>query len=194
MTLRIFGFISGFVIAIILLCMQMKNVSNIFIFNLAIADFLFLMWIPLVILKTAHSYWKFGLAMCKLYFFSTGINQYGSVTFLTMLCIDRYLAVCHPIRSRPYRTAKVSFFVVAVCWFFVILVMLPLLIFSGVEKEKMLNAETSEVEMREVCALYWAALDVGSSSFAANRQVFTLYAFFLGFLVPLFIMWSLYRL
>lgn len=58
----------------------------------------------------------------------------------------------------------------------------------------MINSDTHEIELREVCALYWAALDFGSSSFAANRQVFTLYAFTLGFLIPLFIMWSLYIL
>jgi hypothetical protein len=51
--------------------------------------------IPTTILE----HWIFETAMCKIFFVLYSINFITSVFTLTALSGDRYLAVCHPIRS-----------------------------------------------------------------------------------------------
>jgi hypothetical protein len=44
---------------------------------------------------------------------------------------DRYLAVCHPIRSLKYRTPRVALFLCLCIWSVSFLVMLPIILYSN---------------------------------------------------------------
>nr|XP_033780758.1 lysophosphatidic acid receptor 6-like [Geotrypetes seraphini] len=85
--------------------------SNIFKVNLAAIDLLFVLTLPWkVIYHALGNNWIFGEAMCKITSALFFANLYGSTLFLTCICIDRYIAVVHPIRSlqlksRAYRIA-----------------------------------------------------------------------------------------
>uniref|UniRef100_A0A914YW87 G-protein coupled receptors family 1 profile domain-containing protein n=1 Tax=Panagrolaimus superbus TaxID=310955 RepID=A0A914YW87_9BILA len=86
-----------FVLFAIIYSRDLRTVSNIFIFNLALADLLFLMGVPILIIQSIKGEWIFGPIVCKLYLASSGVNQFASATFMAVLSFDRYLAVCHAV-------------------------------------------------------------------------------------------------
>ncbi len=96
------------VIYVVLRYSKMQTVTNLYILNLALADECFLVGIPFLIVTSAKGDWIFGMAMCKIYFTTTSINQFTSSIFLTVMSADRYIAVCHPISSPRFRTNVIA--------------------------------------------------------------------------------------
>ncbi|KAM9813038.1 P2Y purinoceptor 3 isoform 1-T5 [Syngnathus typhle] len=72
--------------------------NNIFMLNLAIADFLYVTSLPLLIYNYgSHDYWPFGEFACKLVRFQFYSNLHGSILFLTCISVHRYIGICHPL-------------------------------------------------------------------------------------------------
>jgi hypothetical protein len=63
------------VIYVVLRYSKMQTVTYIYILMLAVADEIFLIGIPFLIVTSIQGDWIFGLAMCKAYFTTTSINQ-----------------------------------------------------------------------------------------------------------------------
>ena len=53
----------------------MQTVTYIYILMLALADEIFLIGIPFLIVTSVQGDWIFGMAMCKIYLTTTSINQ-----------------------------------------------------------------------------------------------------------------------
>ncbi|XP_048364043.1 neuropeptides B/W receptor type 1 isoform X2 [Sphaerodactylus townsendi] len=98
------------VIYVILKAPKMKTVTNIFILNLAIADELFTLVLPINIADYLLLQWPFGEFMCKLIISIDQYNTFSSIYFLTVMSIDRYLVVVATIKSRKmsYRTYRAA--------------------------------------------------------------------------------------
>ncbi|KAG7457144.1 hypothetical protein MATL_G00243380 [Megalops atlanticus] len=126
-----FNFVIGIVgnsmvVAVIYCYMKLKTVANIFVLNLALSDLTFLITLPMWATVTALGYhWPFGTFLCKVSAGLTTFNLYSSIFFLTSLSIDRYLAIVHPVRSRPYRTVVYARNTCIVIWAFAFLLSLP---------------------------------------------------------------------
>uniref|UniRef100_H2Z4E6 G-protein coupled receptors family 1 profile domain-containing protein n=1 Tax=Ciona savignyi TaxID=51511 RepID=H2Z4E6_CIOSA len=98
---------NGLVIYIIQFKIREKSLTDIYVTNLAIADFIFLAMLPFWIIDlAANDRWLFGRAMCKLASASTHIHMYASVLLLTAMAVDRFIAVVCYINSRKYRTKQ----------------------------------------------------------------------------------------
>ena len=98
------AFGNGLVIISILRSSRLRTVTNTYLLNIAIADFLLLLSIPFLIVTILANGWIFGNILCKMYYNFIHINQYVSSLLLAALSFDRYLAVCHPIRAIEFRT------------------------------------------------------------------------------------------
>ncbi|XP_066545465.1 somatostatin receptor type 5 [Amia ocellicauda] len=135
MTVFIVG-LSGNTLAIyvVLRYTKMKTVTNIYILNLAVADELFMLGLPFLTTQNVLSYWPFGSFMCRLVMTVDAINQFTSIFCLTVMSIDRYLAVVHPIKSTKWRRPRVAKFINVTVWCLSFLVVLPVIIFSDVQK------------------------------------------------------------
>ncbi|XP_055490054.1 neuropeptides B/W receptor type 1-like [Leucoraja erinacea] len=126
------------VIYVILKAPKMKTVTNIFILNLAIADELFTLVLPINVADYLLLQWPFGEFMCKLIISIDQYNTFSSIYFLTVMSIDRYLVVLATARSkkishRTYRAAKI----VSVCvWLFVTVIISPFTIFGKIHDDK----------------------------------------------------------
>lgn len=69
-----------------------KSVANYYILNLAFADILFIMTLPLFCHATYTQKWIFGNPTCKFMFVLKEMNKFSSIFTLTALSIDRYIA------------------------------------------------------------------------------------------------------
>jgi hypothetical protein len=95
---------NGLVIISILRSSRLRTVTNTYLLNIAIADFVLLLSVPFLIVTILANGWIFGNVLCKMYYNFIHINQYVSSLLLAALSFDRYLAVCHPIRAIEFRT------------------------------------------------------------------------------------------
>lgn len=123
------------VIHIVLRYSQTQSVTNIYILNLAIADELFMLGLPFLAVQNALLSWPFGSLMCRLVMTVDAINQFTSIFCLTVMSIDRYLAVVHPLRSSRWRQPRVAKAVNATVWAVSFVVVLPVVIFANVLKD-----------------------------------------------------------
>ncbi|KAJ8363214.1 hypothetical protein SKAU_G00120450 [Synaphobranchus kaupii] len=124
------------VIHIVLRYSKTESVTNIYILNLAIADELFMLGLPFLAAQNALLYWPFGSFMCRLVMTVDGINQFTSIFCLTVMSIDRYLAVVHPIRSSRWRRPPVAKAVNVTVWVVSFVVVLPVVIFADVLEDE----------------------------------------------------------
>ncbi|KAM9723923.1 opioid receptor, delta 1b [Menidia menidia] len=83
---------------------KMKTATNIYIFNLALADALATSTLPFQSAKYLMSTWPFGELLCKVVIGIDYYNMFTSIFTLTMMSVDRYIAVCHPVKALDFRT------------------------------------------------------------------------------------------
>ncbi|TNN80601.1 Somatostatin receptor type 5 [Liparis tanakae] len=162
------------VIYVVIRYTKMKTVTNLYILNLALADELYILGIPFLGINSVH--WPYGELFCKVYMTADAMSQFSSTFCLTLMSIDRYLAVVHPIRSVKWRKPKVAKMFNAVVWIVSFLIMLPVTIYSHVQEEF------------NVCNITWPKPQ------EMHSIVFILYTSILGFFSPLVIICLCYLL
>nr|CAB3266620.1 somatostatin receptor type 5-like [Phallusia mammillata] len=97
---------NGLVLYVMQFKVARRSITDIFVTNLAVADFIFLSMLPFWTTELAlNNRWIFGYVLCKLTSASTLFHMYASVFFLTAMAVDRLLAVvfantCRALRSR----------------------------------------------------------------------------------------------
>uniref|UniRef100_A0A8C5RSA6 Kappa-type opioid receptor n=1 Tax=Laticauda laticaudata TaxID=8630 RepID=A0A8C5RSA6_LATLA len=82
----------------------MKTATNIYIFNLALADALVTTTMPFQSTEYLMNTWPFGDVLCKIVVSIDYYNMFTSIFTLTMMSVDRYIAVCHPVKALDFRT------------------------------------------------------------------------------------------
>lgn len=107
-----------------------RTVSSVWLQNLAIADFVFVLFLPFSIDYVLRDFnWIFGWVMCKLNSFVCTMNMYASVLFLTVLTLDHYISLVHLSWYQMFRTVKRAWGVCALTWVMSGLLSSPALIF-----------------------------------------------------------------
>ncbi|XP_028278422.1 mu-type opioid receptor [Parambassis ranga] len=85
---------------------KMKTATNIYIFNLALADALVTSTLPFQSVNYLMGTWPFGPILCKMVLSIDYYNMFTSIFTLTTMSIDRYVAVCHPVKALDFRTPR----------------------------------------------------------------------------------------
>ncbi|XP_071952474.1 neuropeptide FF receptor 2-like isoform X2 [Antedon mediterranea] len=131
--LTVFG--NTVVITIIVKNKQLRGTTYYYLLNLAVADItiaIFTEWTLLV--HELKRYWIFGEFMCKFSTVFQGISIHVSILTLTIIAIDRYLAIVFPLKSRvTSRNGGAGIFILAV-WLTAICVNIPLLLNTGYQE------------------------------------------------------------
>ncbi|XP_033336951.1 orexin/Hypocretin receptor type 1 isoform X1 [Megalopta genalis] len=84
---------------------SMRTVTNYFIVNLAIADFLvLLLCLPFTVLWDVTETWFLGLTLCKAVPYLQTVSVTVSILTLTFISIDRWYAICFPLRFKSTTT------------------------------------------------------------------------------------------
>ncbi|XP_041699463.1 melanin-concentrating hormone receptor 1-like [Coregonus clupeaformis] len=165
---------NGLVIYAVAACKK-KMVSDIYVLNLAIADMLFLLVMPFNIHQLVRDrQWVFGNFMCKAVVVVDVSNQFTTVGIVTVLCIDRYIAIVHPASEK--RTIQWTIVINILVWVGSILLTVPVMIYAVVVRKRDLQICMMLLDGPE--DMYW----------------YTLYQSILGFILPLIIISTFYSL
>uniref|UniRef100_A0A3P9C517 Si:zfos-169g10.2 n=1 Tax=Maylandia zebra TaxID=106582 RepID=A0A3P9C517_9CICH len=112
-----------------------ESVTNIYIPNLAIADEFFMLGLPFLAVQNTLLSWPFGSLMCRVVMTVDAINQFTSIFCLTVMSVDRYLAVVNPIRSSWWRRPHVAKAISGTVWVGSFVVVLLVVVFADVLKD-----------------------------------------------------------
>uniref|UniRef100_A0A2K6DLP9 Mu-type opioid receptor n=1 Tax=Macaca nemestrina TaxID=9545 RepID=A0A2K6DLP9_MACNE len=85
---------------------KMKTATNIYIFNLALADALVTSTLPFQSVNYLMGTWPFGTILCKIVISIDYYNMFTSIFTLCTMSVDRYIAVCHPVKALDFRTPR----------------------------------------------------------------------------------------
>ena len=178
----LYGFISmlavignSLVIIVILKDKKMQSITNIFIANLALADVLIGVFsIPFQFQAALLQRWVVPYFLCPVAPFIKNLTVCVSVFTLTVIAIDRYIAVMHPLKAGLQM--KVAAFLLANIWLFGILSSLPNLVFFGVIEVPDLPFKN---QTKPFCAHAYP-----SKTFMSTH---VFYLFFVQYLLPLLV-------
>ncbi|XP_051523257.1 somatostatin receptor type 2-like [Myxocyprinus asiaticus] len=120
---------NSLVIITILKLDKMSSATTVYIFNLALADGLFMVGLPFIAIQNFQDQWIFGDLVCKLVLVLDGINQFTSVFCLTVMSVDRYMALVDPLRFARWRTPQRAKIIAALMWFISLFPVLPMAIY-----------------------------------------------------------------
>ncbi|KAL0268934.1 UNVERIFIED_CONTAM: hypothetical protein PYX00_010709 [Menopon gallinae] len=116
---------------------RMRTVTNVFLLNLAASDLvLTVLCMPFTLIGTLLRDFIFGNWMCKLVPFLQATSVAASVWTLVALSVERYYAICHPLRSRKWQTQSHARRLIASIWIGGSSAMLPVLVLSELQPTK----------------------------------------------------------
>ncbi|XP_063988800.1 trissin receptor-like isoform X2 [Diachasmimorpha longicaudata] len=105
------------VILVVMYSRRMRGITNFFLANLALADLcvgIFCVYQTLI--NYLMNSWRLGDFLCKAYMFVTALSYTASIMILVLVCVERYLAIIHPIKCRSMLTRGRLRVIVAVVW------------------------------------------------------------------------------
>lgn len=107
---------NAMVILVVARSRHMATPTNCYLVSLAAADLLVLLAAGLPNLSDVVAFWVFGHAgcLCITYLQYLGIN--ASTGSLTAFTVERYLAICHPIRAQSLCTVARAKRIIALVW------------------------------------------------------------------------------
>lgn len=97
---------NGLVLCVFCLHRKPCTVADVYLGNLAAADLVMMSCLPFWAVTIAQGYeWDFGEILCKLVNVAISMNYICSVLFLTLVSVDRYLALVKPMSPSRLRRA-----------------------------------------------------------------------------------------
>ncbi|XP_029598624.1 C-C chemokine receptor type 5 isoform X2 [Salmo trutta] len=130
----ILGFLGNvLVLWVILLGVKLCSMTDVCLLNLALADLLLVCTLPFLA-HHATDQWVFGDIMCKVVLSAYHIGFYSGIFFITLMSVDRYLAIVHAVYAMRARTRKYGAIAAVVTWLAGFLASFPEALFLKVEK------------------------------------------------------------
>ncbi|XP_033983227.1 chemokine-like receptor 1 isoform X1 [Trematomus bernacchii] len=167
-----------------------KTVNTVWFLNLAIADFLFTVFLPLTVVNMALNYhWPFGKFMCKLSITMNLLNIFASVYILMVISVDRCVSVVWPVWAQNHRSVRKASCVSLGVWVLALILSAPYFVFRDTGPSRVDNNIM-------ICYYKFALPDDVTESVKQLRllrhQAMTLTRFLLGFVVPFTVIVSCY--
>ncbi|KAM4521318.1 C-C chemokine receptor type 9a [Fundulus diaphanus] len=110
---------------------RLKTMTDVYLLNLAVADLLFLITLPLWATEASHG-WIFGPAMCKINSALYKVNLFSSILLLTCISVDRYVVIVQTTKAQnsQLERRRCSRLVCAGVWLLALLLATPELTFA----------------------------------------------------------------
>uniref|UniRef100_A0A8C5Q0N5 G-protein coupled receptors family 1 profile domain-containing protein n=1 Tax=Leptobrachium leishanense TaxID=445787 RepID=A0A8C5Q0N5_9ANUR len=126
----IFSIVGNCLVLWVLLAYEnFESVTNIFIFNLSIADLILTISLPFFIVY--HRYgWVFGAVACKTFNTLFSVGFYSGIIFLVFMTYHRYLSVVDPLSALKTRRPLIGILSSIIAWILSIGASVPVTIFQ----------------------------------------------------------------
>ncbi|CAK9816450.1 Cholecystokinin receptor [Anthophora quadrimaculata] len=96
---------------------RMRTVTNVYLLNLAVSDLLLgVFCMPFTLLGQMLKNFVFGITMCKLIPYFQAVSVSVGVWTLVAISLERYFAICRPLKSRRWQTQFHAYKMIAVIW------------------------------------------------------------------------------
>ncbi|XP_071396729.1 trace amine-associated receptor 13c-like [Centroberyx affinis] len=96
---------------------QLHTPTNLLLLSLAVSDFIVGLLMPGQILQIGAC-WLLGDFMCALFYYASFIVTSSSVGNMVLISVDRYVAICDPLRYPTKITQRRVQICVCLCWVF----------------------------------------------------------------------------
>ncbi|XP_039931343.1 galanin receptor type 1-like [Hirundo rustica] len=157
-----------------------RSATNIFILNLSIADFSFLLFcVPFQATIYSLPEWIFGAFFCKWVHYLAMATMLVSIFTLVAMSVDRYIAVVHAKRSPCIRSKRNAALGVAGIWLLSLLIAIP------VAQHQALMSGHQQAPNSSFCWEHWAS---GSTA----KQMYKITILLVGYLLPLLLITCCY--
>ncbi|XP_055985654.1 C-C chemokine receptor type 9 [Sorex fumeus] len=171
---------NGLVILIYWKCTRPKTMTDMFLFNLAIADLLFLLTLPFWAVAVVRG-WIFKSFMCKMVNSMYKMNFYSCMLLIMCISVDRYFTVAWPTRAQNWRQKRLLYskMVCGAVWVVAAALCIPEILYSQIK-------EKSDMTL---CTMVYP----GDES-TKLKSAFLILKVILGFFLPLVVMVCCYVL
>ncbi|XP_078057223.1 G-protein coupled receptor 182-like [Mustelus asterias] len=110
---------------------ESRKESNLYIFNMAIADVCAVLFMPLRMTETFYNYhWILGNFLCKFDAFFYFVTLYSSIFFLACFSVDGYVSLRYPVQAQGSRDQQIRRMVCVCVWTMAMLLSIPQFIYS----------------------------------------------------------------
>ncbi|XP_063923366.1 cholecystokinin receptor type A-like [Zophobas morio] len=157
---------------------RMRTVTNVYLLNLAISDLLLgVFCMPFTLVGQVLRNFIFGATMCKLIPYFQAVSVSVGVWTLVAISLERYFAICRPLKSRRWQTQFHAYKMIAVVWLASLFWSAPVLAVSSLKAMKGRGHK---------CREEWPS--------KSSEQVFNLFLDAMLLLIPVLIMSLAYSL
>ncbi|KAM7110626.1 motilin receptor [Molossus nigricans] len=135
--------VSGNVVTVLLIgrYRDMRTTTNLYLGSMAVSDLLILLGLPFDLYRLWRSRpWVFGPLLCRLSLYVGEGCTYATLLHMTALSIERYLAICRPLRARVLITRSRVRALIAALWAVALLSAGPFFFLVGVEQDPRFDA------------------------------------------------------
>lgn len=140
---------------------DMRTTTNLYLCSMAVSDLLIFLCMPLDLYRMwRYRPWRLGDLLCKLFQFVSESCTYSTILSITALSVERYLAVCFPLRAKRLVTKRRVRALILALWTVSLLSAGPVLVIVGVESMGPANVSAGEVDTRE-CTMTQYAVESG---------------------------------
>uniref|UniRef100_A0A8C4R3I9 Growth hormone secretagogue receptor type 1 n=1 Tax=Eptatretus burgeri TaxID=7764 RepID=A0A8C4R3I9_EPTBU len=115
-------------------CRDMRTTTNLYLSSMALSDLLIFLCMPFDLYRIWQYYpWIFGDFVCKLFQYVSEGCTYTTILHITALSVERYLAICFPLKAKVMVTKTRVKTIILAIWSLALLSASPVLVLVGVE-------------------------------------------------------------
>ncbi|XP_069058172.1 probable G-protein coupled receptor 33 [Pleurodeles waltl] len=116
---------------------MMKTVNTVWFFSLVLSGWTYSMVMPILgVFALLDFHWPFGIVMCKVVNMLLSLSMHVAVFILTIISLDRYVLVVHPIWARHHRTPKCATIISYSIWSAAFILSAPYLAFRELKSNE----------------------------------------------------------